>query len=155
MPILIVIAIFERHFRSHRHGSQPENTGQDDPSRSRRPSFFHAFTNVKSIRLVQSIFDVDLGSHDDISLFDGEQTPAKATFGPHAGPENRGLSPVKGRSRVESAPSPFAAEPLYPRRVSRVISQRMAPPPGRNDCAGINMQEEFEDIKASTCSISF
>jgi len=147
MPILIVIAFFERHFKRKERFSQPRPTAQDHtPRHVRKPSMLDNLTNVKSIRLVHAMFEVDQEYRDDISLFAEDRSQWLDSPLPTADGRFVSMqSPTKRRSRVESEPTPVLSEaggqkgPIGRSRGASLAALGEEPTPG--------MKEELEDIK--------
>jgi hypothetical protein len=146
MPILIVIAMFERHFRRRERHPATRSAGEDNtPRHLRRPSMLHTLTNVNSIRLVHTMFEVDQEYRDDISLFaDDREWPDSPS--PYS--DAHFMASPRKRTRVESEPTAFLPEfrgkkgTRAPTRPTSLVAL--------GEDLGSGLKEELDDIKASS-----
>ena len=136
MPILVVIAIYERYFRQR-------NT-RTYLTPHRKPSMLHRLTNLKSANLLETAFDVDSEFQDDVSLFNGEQSFID-DGGSVIPQEFRGFPSPKRRPRVESEPSPFSPENNGRRQKRKSASNLQA----LNEESDTGVKAELEEIRVS------
>jgi len=88
-PVLVAIAVFERHFRRRQGTFSTISLPGEEATQHRKPSVFDALTNSTTISLLEAMFEADTNSDDDISLFTEDR--------PHRDERHNFLQPLESQ----------------------------------------------------------